>query len=69
MSPYIEIQFCHFLKEIRSSLLALGQVTFVSGNVINTGWPKSNVPKVRAYCSASDHLLGCVGIFTDSRNI
>ena len=23
----------------------------------NTGWPKSNVPKVRAYCSASDHLI------------
>ena len=22
-----------------------------------TGWPKSNVPKVRAYCSASDHLI------------
>ena len=23
----------------------------------HTGWPKSNVPKVRAYCSASDHLI------------
>ena len=23
----------------------------------NTGWPKSNVPKVRAYYSASDHLI------------
>ena len=23
----------------------------------NTGWPKSNVPKVRAYSSASDHLI------------
>ena len=23
----------------------------------STGWPKSNVPKVRAYCSASDHLI------------
>ena len=23
----------------------------------NTGWPKSNVSKVRAYCSASDHLI------------
>ena len=39
-----------------------------------TGWPKSNVPKVRAYCSASDHLIrkifqGCVRIFTGSRNI
>ena len=22
-----------------------------------TGWPKSNVSKVRAYCSASDHLI------------
>ena len=22
-----------------------------------TGWPKSNVPKVRAYCSASYHLI------------
>ena len=22
-----------------------------------TGWPKSKVPKVRAYCSASDHLI------------
>ena len=22
-----------------------------------TGWPKSNVPKVQAYCSASDHLI------------
>ena len=22
-----------------------------------TGWPKSNVPKVRAYCSVSDHLI------------
>ena len=22
-----------------------------------TGWPKSNVPKVRTYCSASDHLI------------
>ena len=41
---------------------------------LTTGWPKSNVPKVRAYCSASDHLIrkifqGCVGIFTGSRNI
>ena len=26
-------------------------------NLINTGWPKSNVSKVRAYCSASDHLI------------
>ena len=25
--------------------------------VIDTGWPKSNVSKVRAYCSASDHLI------------
>ena len=25
--------------------------------MIHTGWPKSNVPKVRAYCSASDHLI------------
>ena len=25
--------------------------------ILNTGWPKSNVPKVRAYCSASDHLI------------
>ena len=24
---------------------------------VSTGWPKSNVPKVRAYCSASDHLI------------
>ena len=23
----------------------------------DTGWPKSNVSKVRAYCSASDHLI------------
>ena len=23
----------------------------------HTGWPKSNVSKVRAYCSASDHLI------------
>ena len=23
----------------------------------SVGWPKSNVPKVRAYCSASDHLI------------
>ena len=23
----------------------------------STGWPKSNVPKVRAYCSASDYLI------------
>ena len=22
-----------------------------------TGWPKSNVPKIQAYCSASDHLI------------
>ena len=22
-----------------------------------TGWPKSNVSKVRAYCSAPDHLI------------
>ena len=26
-------------------------------SVANTGWPKSNVSKVRAYCSASDHLI------------
>ena len=26
-------------------------------NETYTGWPKSNVPKVRAYCSASDHLI------------
>ena len=25
--------------------------------IIYTGWPKSNVPKVRAYCSASDRLI------------
>ena len=25
--------------------------------VICTGWPKSNVSKVRAYSSASDHLI------------
>ena len=34
-----------------------------------TGWPKSNVQKVRAHCTVSDHLTsksfqGCVGIFT-----
>ena len=31
----------------------------VVGSFINhtTGWPKSNVPKVRAYCSASDDLI------------
>ena len=23
----------------------------------STGWPKSNVSKVRAYCSASNHLI------------
>ena len=23
----------------------------------STGWPKSNVPKVRAYCSTPDHLI------------
>ena len=23
----------------------------------STGWPKSNVSKVRAYCSACDHLI------------
>ena len=23
----------------------------------HTGWPKSNVSKVRAYCSAPDHLI------------
>ena len=26
-------------------------------NQFSTGWPKSNVSKVRAYCSASDHLI------------
>ena len=31
---------------------------YVQGMLANdTGWPKSNVPKVRAYCSASDHLI------------
>ena len=32
-----------------------------------TGWPKSNVPKARAHCSASDHLI-CEffsGVFRD----
>ena len=28
-----------------------------TGQVLYTGWPKSNVPKVRAYYSASDHLI------------
>ena len=33
-----------------------------------TGWPKSNVSKVRAYCSASDHLIGKIssGVYRDS---
>ena len=33
-----------------------------------TGWPKSNVPKVRAYCSASDHLIRKIfsGVCRDS---
>ena len=30
---------------------------FHSVVVFYTGWPKSNVPKVRAYCSASEHLI------------
>ena len=34
----------------------------------NTGWPKSNVSKVRAYYSASDHLIGKIfsGVHRDS---
>ena len=39
-----------------------------------TGWPKSKVSKVQAYCSASDHLIRkifreCVGTVTGLRNI
>ena len=37
-------------------------------NLKHTGWPKSNVSKVRAYCSASDHLIGKIfsGVYRDS---
>ena len=41
---------------------------FNTTNTTNcTGWPKSNVPKVRAYCSASDHLIRKLfsGVFRD----
>ena len=36
--------------------------------IVATGWPKSNVPKVRAYCSASDHRIRkiCSGVCRDS---
>ena len=34
-----------------------GQCLTPPGQRTNTGWPKSNVSKVRAYCSASDHLI------------
>ena len=35
---------------------------------LTTGWPKSNVSKVRAYCSASDHLIRKIfsGVCRDS---
>ena len=34
----------------------------------NTGWPKSNVSKVRAHCSASDYLIRKIfsGVSRDS---
>ena len=34
----------------------------------NTGWPKSNVSKVRAYCSVSDHQIRKIfsGVCRDS---
>ena len=36
---------------------------------LSTGWPKSNVPKLRAYCSASDHLIrkNFSGVWRDSQ--
>ena len=35
---------------------------------IDTGWPKSNVSNVRAYCLASDHLIRNIflGVCRDS---
>ena len=34
----------------------------------NTGWPKSNVSKVGAYCSASDHQIRKIssGVYQES---
>ena len=59
---------------IKMVLPIMEKTVVILRDIISTGWPKSNVPKVGAYCSGSDHLIrkifqGCVGIFTASRNI
>ena len=40
----------------------------IESTEVNTGWPKSNVSKVRAYYSASDHLIRKIfaGVCRDS---
>ena len=38
-------------------LIQLVVHSFAAHGKYYTGWPKSNVPKVRAYCLASDHLI------------
>ena len=47
-------------------LLIQFQICFLEFH--STGWPKSNVSKVRAYCSASDHLIRKIfsGVCRDS---
>ena len=35
----------------------LGEICLPVYLVCCTGWPQSNVSKVRAYCSGSDHLI------------
>ena len=45
----IELLHKHSVKTVLDAAAGTG--------VDSTGWPKSNVPKVRAYCSTPDHLI------------
>ena len=49
-------------------LLQRASIMFVINMSDNYGWPKSNVLKVRPYCSASDHPIRkiCLGVCWDS---